>query len=512
MNRPSSASTGLRCIDRLEVGPVLVEPRKITARYVVVQGSDRSETELVYKYEEDVLDPSDPAAHNLASMVTAQAALNYGLFCDQLVFHGPFDRADTRFLEEMTRNTNREILVNKLLLPNPFLLSDRLHIDAKTAGAIEGAELSFPDLLPEKPVARAGWSKDRLRCAVLSSGGKESLLSFGLLGEIGCEVHPIYINESGRHWYTALNAHRAFRSQVPHTGRVWTNIDRVYNWMLRHLPVVRQDFAKLRADQYPIRLWTVAGFVFGALPLLRARGVGRLIIGDEYDTTLRATHQGLSHYGGLFDQSRYFDNALSRYYEKKGWGVAQFSVLRPLSELLVQTMLAKRYPELRRLQVSCHAAHLEEDRALPCGRCEKCRRVVGMLVATGADPRECGYSGKQIEDALVALRTRDVHQEAATSEHVLHMLAKQGHLPPDAPAARSARPHPEVLRLRFDSERSPFHTFPDDLRGPLHRIYGEHAEGAVQRSGRSWVEVDPMSDAVLHAPYRFGRAESDQTG
>lgn len=498
----SAWTNPLPCIDRLEVGPVIVEPRKVSSPYVVYQGDSRSETELVYKWEGDVFDPTDPGARNLASMIAAQGALNYGLFCKQIAFHGPFDEVDAAFLRDMTRNTNREILVNKLLMPNPFLIPERVVIPLSEAATLGGGELVFPDLRVKADRGR-GWGQGQSHCAVLSSGGKESLLSFGLLREIGQEVHPIYVNESGRHWYTALNAHRAFHAEVPHTQRVWTNIDRLYNWMLRHLPFVRQDFGKLRADQYPIRLWTVAGFVFGALPVLRAHGVSKLIIGDEFDTSIRPTFQGLSHYGGLYDQSRYFDNALSRYFAKKGWGVAQFSVLRPLSEFLIQKMLTQRYPDLHRLQVSCHAAHLDGERALPCGRCEKCRRVVGMHVAVGADPRACGYTGKQIEDALAALCTKDVHQEAATAQHVLHLLAKHGHLPDHERVARTARPHPEVMKLRFDAEHAPFDTFPESLREPLYRIYGEHAEGAVRRSDRAWVEIDPLSREAIDPPYRF---------
>ena len=481
----ATRGNGLRCIDRLEVGPVSLEPRKVSAPYVVWQGDHRAETDLAYKFECDVFDPDDPVARNLGTMVVAQAALNYGLFCDQIVVHGPLDAADGAFLRDMLENTNREILVHKLLMPNPFLVPGHVEISIDQAASVTGGDLVLPGL------ERGGqggtvWADGVGRVAVLSSGGKESLLSFGLLREIGHEVHPVYINESGRHWYTALNAHRGFRETVPTTQRVWTNVDRLYNWMLRHLPFVRQDFATLRADQYPIRLWTVAGLVFGALPLLRARGIGRLVVGDEFDTSLRESFHGLSHYGGLYDQSRWFDAALTRYYSKKGWGVEQLSVLRPLSELLVQKMLAERYPDLHRWQVSCHAAHLDGERALPCGRCEKCRRVVGMHVAFGADPGVCGYTPSQVKEALVGLCSRDVHQEASTAEHVLWQLAREGRLPEGAVAARAARPHPEVMKLRFDAEHSPWEGLPSDLREPLLRIFLEHAEGAVARRGRAW--------------------------
>ena len=39
----------------------------------------------------------------------------------------------------------------------------------------------------------------------------------------------------------------------------------------------------------------------------------------------------------------------------------------------------------------------DQGRVLPCGRCEKCRRIVGMMSALGADPQACGYTAEQID-------------------------------------------------------------------------------------------------------------------
>ena len=196
--------------------------------------------DLIYRYEEAVFDPDDPAALNLASVVAAQVALNYGLFCREIVFRGPFDRHDRKLLIEMAANTAREIYVKKFLEPNPFLVGKASSLSPEKRDNYLVAELVFPDAEPPRS---APWETDRGRCVVLSSGGKESLLSHGLLDELGVETHPIFVNESGRHWFTALNAYRHFSAEVPRTSRVWTNSDRVFSWMLRHLPFVREDFA-----------------------------------------------------------------------------------------------------------------------------------------------------------------------------------------------------------------------------------------------------------------------------
>jgi creatinine amidohydrolase/Fe(II)-dependent formamide hydrolase-like protein/7-cyano-7-deazaguanine synthase in queuosine biosynthesis len=496
----------LEVIDVLEVGPARIDRDRLTVPYVVHTDGHEDKCYLSYRWEEPVFDPNEPASQNLASMIGAQVAINYGLFCRRIVFNGVFDDTDRRFIQEMTENTAREIYVKKFLEYNPFLLGDARNLPAEKRQSYVRATLEFPGA-PTGTSTRSRWKlwpTDRERHAVLSSGGKDSLLSYGLLNEIGRETHPIFVNESGRHWFTALNAYRYFKEHVPNTARVWVNSDRVFAWMLRHLPFIRQDFANVRSDNYPIRLWTVAVFLFGALPLARKRGVGRLLIGDEHDSTNRTSFKGIPHYDGYYDQSRYFDNTLSLYFLRKGWSISQFSILRPLSELLIEKILAERYPDLQEYQVSCHATHKKGGRVRPCGKCEKCRRIVGMLSAIGADPTRCGYTPAQIEQCLADVAVRGTHQEAPGIEHMLHLLDQRGLLPKDsAQEHRPAAPHAEIAKLRFDRRRSPIDGVPDDLREPLYRIFLEHADGAVRRVRRDWEPFDPLLDPSLFTPYPF---------
>jgi creatinine amidohydrolase/Fe(II)-dependent formamide hydrolase-like protein len=271
--------------------------------------------------------------------------------------------------------------------------------------------------------------------------------------------------------------------------------------MLRHLPFVRRDFSRVRSDEYPIRLWTVAVFVFGALPVLRKRGIGRLLIGDEHDTTTRVTHRGITHYNALFDQSRYFDDELTRYFQRKDWGVSQFSILRPLSELLVEKVLAERYPDLLRHQMSCHATHIEKDAVRPCGRCEKCRRIVGMLKALDADPAQCGYTREQVAQCLEALPLKGVHQEQAGARQLALMLIERGLIPSTPSKFFPAHANPETLALRFHPTRSPVEAIPADLRAGVYGIFLNHANGAVSKSGRLWNDYDPLNEHALTQPY-----------
>ncbi|UCG07048.1 MAG: creatininase family protein, partial [Desulfobacterales bacterium] len=213
----SKASTDilsiLRVFDRLEVGPIKLEPRRMMAPYRLFWDGKEDQTELIYNYEESVFDPDEPDSRNLADMIAAQVAINYGLFCNAIVFHGVYDDIDRRFIRDMAENTAREIYVKKFLEPNPFLVGSAADLTPEKRQKYLLADFQFPEALRAKTKSPWQlWSTNRDKHCVLSSGGKDSLLSYGLLNEFGREVHPIFVNESGRHWFTALNAYRHFKA------------------------------------------------------------------------------------------------------------------------------------------------------------------------------------------------------------------------------------------------------------------------------------------------------------
>ena len=492
----------------LTVGPPVITRDSVKAPYTIVDlKGNEATTELIYSYEDAVFSPGDPVSQNLASVMVAQVAMNYGLFCEELVFDGLFVNADRRFIQDMSENTSREIFVNKILAENVFLQAEVKGIPAEHQKRYTAARITFINTMFSG--AALHWQQretDRSRHVVLSSGGKDSLLSYGLLKELGKEVYPLFVNESGRHWFTAINAYRHLKQNDSNTGRVWTNSDRLFNWMLRHMSFIRQDFQGIKADYYPIRLWTVAVFIFGVLPLALKRNAARIIIGNEYDTSVKAAYEGITHYSSLYDQSRYFDQALSRYYMKKGWGISQFSILRPLSEMLIMKMLVQRYPELQKEQVSCHASHEKEGRIHPCGNCEKCRRIVGMLTVLDEDPRRCGYTQEQISNCLRSLGSKSVKQIGSDAAHLFHLLITKGLITPSAGIARLSKPYPRILKLRYDHERSQFTDIPNDLRVPLIRAFLEHADGSVRLKAHQWQEFDVLASVDIHLPYPFEMA------
>ncbi len=491
-------------INKLIVRGVHVKPKRVTAEYCVEHLSGQTASyELVYSYDTAYFNTKNAADINLASMMLAQVALNYGLFCKTIEFDGLFDKADRDFLSSMMENTSREIVANKLLIRNEFIKSPYDALTPEKKAVYTNSKLIFSNSKFEGlAFSRTKERTDPEKYAILSSGGKDSLLTYGIVREIG-DAYPVFINEAGRHWFTAVNAYRHFKGIEPHSEKPWCNSDRVFNWMLKQLPFVREDHASIRSDIYPVRLWTVAVFLFGALPIVRKKAIGNILVGNEYDTTVREETSGIPNYKGLYDQSKYFDNAMTRYYKRKGWQIRQFSILRSLSELLIMEILTKRYPDLQRHQVSCHAAHKDGEKMLPCGKCEKCRRIIGMLRALDEDPCRCGYTLEQVANGLKALERQSVKQIGSDASHLYHLLLVKGLIKKNDHTKRLAKRHDEITKLRFDGERSTLSDMPVDIRKPLFDIFGKYADGAVQRKKHRWMDIELDDTFLTTLPYKM---------
>ncbi len=493
-----------KALQKLSVNTIQVETKKVKANYTVEKFSGETSTfELIYSYEHPYFSKKSAPDINLASMMLAQVALNYGLFFETIELDGLFDKTDQQFIKDMMENTSREILTNKLLIKNEFLKPPFDSLQAEKREKYTQAKLIFTNTqFQESTLVKEKTTTDFNKYAILSSGGKDSLLSYGIIKEIG-EPYPVFINEAGRHWFTAVNSHRYYKQTEPNTEKPWCNSDRLFNWMLKQFPFIKENYASIRADIYPIRLWTVAVFLFGVLPVARKKGIGNILIGDEYDTTVKGNKEGISHYNALYDQSKYFDNALTRYYKDKGWNMYQFSILRSLSEMLIMKILIKRYPELQKQQVSCHAAHELDGRMYPCGKCEKCRRIIGMVKALDENPEACGYNKVQIENGLQTLASKSVKQIGSDAAHLYFMLFEKNLIEKNNFTIKAAKKHAEIMKLRFDRERSTLEDLPKHIRKPLFSIFSQYADGTVKRENNQWTEIELNDDFLSSIKYKF---------
>ncbi len=208
--------------------------------------------------------------------------INYGLFSDEINFSFPLSENDKKYIKDNMDIISRDIFVNKIcrrradFIKKEYLPSEE---DIKPENAETRARINFSGTSDEKFTT----SFDPGSAAVLSSGGKESLLTYGLLKEMGIEVFPVFFNESGGHWRTALPAYRGMLENEKNTKKVWSNIDRFYLFMLDHMKIIREDHRKVKADTYPIRLFIFGPYIFSMLPIFIKYGIGNILLGSEYD-------------------------------------------------------------------------------------------------------------------------------------------------------------------------------------------------------------------------------------
>jgi hypothetical protein len=404
--------------------------------------------------------------------------INYGLFSKEIKLMFPISASDFSLLNDFLEIFAKDIFINKLVRKkNPYILPQFLPLESEVTyeNACPTAKINPTALSQDVPISRE--TKEN-SCGVLSSGGKESLLTYAMLKEIGAEVYPLYVNESGGHWRTALPAYRQSAKNEPNNTRVWTNVDRFYTFMLDHMRIIRPDHRKIWADTYPIRLCIFPVYVFLLLPIFKHKKIGNLLIGSELDDP-RATplFKGIKHYFGVYDQTQDFDLRMEQWYLKRLPGMRQWSAVRSISGMIVERVLTNRYPELARFQRSCHSCRFEKDKIVPCGKCSKCQGVLLFLLANQVDPSIMEYRKEDILALPERLSKGAIRLDEDEREHSLFLSKQLGLV---------GKKYCHIETIHLNKPTSDIELIPARFRTPLLKILGDYTKGFTKLDGDSW--------------------------
>jgi hypothetical protein len=439
---------------------------------------------LMVRYEEPLTDTHLP----LLRILFAIPLLNYGLFTKKFILQYPLSKADLSLFNDLNDIFSRDIFVNKIMKRRAdYILPEFLPREKYISAADAKPKAVFlPNAVTnDVPLTH---NVNPHSCGVLSSGGKESLLTYAMLKELGVEVHPLYVNESGGHWRTALTAYRSFQKTDPRTYRIWTNIDRFYLFMLDHLPFIRSDHRKVRADTYAIRLCVFPFYIFALLPVFLERKIGNVLLGSEFDD-LRHTpsYKGLIHYYGVYDQEQLYDIRMLEWYAKRIPGMNQWSALRGISGLIVERILVSRYPSLAKLQRSCHSCHITNGEVIPCGVCSKCEGILLFLLANDADPRIMNYTKEAITAFPNNLSESDLRLDDDEKEQSFYLMKGKGRFP-DVQCIG----HVEQIHVS-EAACNPA-LIPEQFRQGLLTIMEQYTKGYCLLKDEQWV---PLSKSQL---------------
>jgi hypothetical protein len=479
----------LQCFDSLAVSAPTLQAAKVKTRISVV--NTKGEQHFFYlrfKYEE----PIGKQHLDLIRLASVMPLLNYGLFTKEIRLEWQVSEADISLLSDLLEVFSRDIFVNKLVRrKNPYVLPQFIpsETDISEANARSMAKFSVADIVKDSLISS---KLDKYSCGILSSGGKESLLTYAILKEIGANVHPLYVNESGGHWRTALPAYKKFKDTDPNTARVWTNVDRFYTFMLDQMRIIRKDHREIWADTYPIRLCIFPFYVFLLLPLFVKRNIGNILIGSEFDDPrMPPCFDGIRHYFGIYDQTQDFDTRMEQWFSKRLPGMRQWSVVRPISGFVVERILALRYPDLARLQRSCHSCRFKDGEILPCGKCSKCQGVLLFLIANNIDPSIMGYNKGDVEALPSRIAEGNLRLDEDEKNHAL-VLAKL-----EDSSKKQDTFHVETIHIH--KQTCDLQLQPSHLRGPIVQILMQYTKGFSRLKEESWIPTLRPSDVSLNS-------------
>jgi hypothetical protein len=470
--------TNIQCFNSIEVYDPEIKEKTVRTRIVCESiDGERHSFVLLSKYEKS-LSEEHLAFLRLAS---AMPILNYGLFTKEITLKYSISESDVSLLKDLLNIFSRDIFINKLIRrKNPYVLPEfRLSDEDVTEENAKPLASLVPASVVEDSQLCSGL--DENSCGVLSSGGKESLLTYAMLKEVGAKVYPLYVNESGGHWRTALPAYRHHVTSEPNNGRVWINVDRLYTFMLDHMRIIRPDHRQVWSDTYPIRLCIFPVYVFYLLPIFFSQKIGNLLIGSEFDDPrISQFYKGIKHYYGVYDQTQDFDLRMEKWYEKRMPGMRQWSAVRPVSGLIVERILTKRYPEIAKFQRSCHSCHFQGRDTVPCGDCSKCLGIQLFLRANNVNPAIMGYGKKEIAAFPARLAKGGLRLDEDEREHAAFLANKY-----DSSIKGTEHAHVETIHLHKDT--ADMQLVPKRYRVRLLKIMTDYTNGFTKLYNDVWV-------------------------
>lgn len=475
--------TDLKCFDRIVVRDVKVGERGFSAVYALEFEGVRRDYKLMHRYQEDV---DVKGVEEVARLACIVPAVNYALFADEIRFDFPLHELDLSFFHRVAEATARDIFVNRIVA-RTGLIKEEYVPDADEVGPEEAKPRAHVEVRETFTGTSVEHEGDPSSCVVMSSGGQDSLLSYGLLNEAGLAAYPVFLNEAGRHWLVALKAYRWFERNVPLTRRVWSNVDRLFTFIERNMRIVVPGFHRRSKEIYPIRLFWFEHYAFSALPLALKHQIGNICFGNEFDdfTGYQLEYRGIRHYCAAYDQSQEFEKYMTSWFAARGFQLKQWSPIRSVTKLVVTRALSRRYPHLFKLAMSCHSPIHRGGRLVPCGRCLKCTGVVLFLLANGVDPAVLGYERRSYADLARRVAERRYRIGEAELEHSAYLANRIWGL-----RLPRATPHPRIEMMLFDELSSHPDAIPYcDVRERVFDVLERYTIGYTWCKGGRWVEA-----------------------
>ncbi len=223
------------------------------------------------------------------------------------------------------------------------------------------------------------------------SFGKDSLLTYAVADEIGLEPEMVYIIE------------RSMTYEQKHKTELARRFKSKFG---KQLNILRHETGKLRDYTYLGVPYTELGwglqtteYALELIPFAYGLKMKYLLFGNEQ--TAAATYMGAQGRWTVhpcYDQSHLWTMHIDQITQTfSGRSVNTGSLIEPLMDMMVQYILAHRYPEVAKYQMSCFTETDAGRNYHWCHNCSICAKMYLMCVGSGIDPKKIGLKKNMLE-------------------------------------------------------------------------------------------------------------------
>ncbi len=218
---------------------------------------------------------------------------------------------------------------------------------------------------------------------VLFSFGKESLLTLGLLKDLGVSFFPIFIKEP----------QSAFENR--HKKKLADKFFKQFNKEIEFFPL---SVGKLREDAGLYWGWDIilSQYAFTLLPYYFYYQAKYVFFGNEQSCNFYVKDKEGYYINPVFEQSvkamQLLQNIPKLFFISTNIG----SLVEPIHEIFITYILHRRYGRLGTFQMSCFSEEEEAKKRRWCGVCEKCARMYIFFKALKISPERVGFYNNEM--------------------------------------------------------------------------------------------------------------------
>ncbi len=216
------------------------------------------------------------------------------------------------------------------------------------------------------------------RAIVFFSFGKDSLLTYGLLQELGVSPILVFMKEP----QSAIeNAHKRKLA------------DRFYKKFEEEIEFFPLSIGRLRQETDMAWGWDIilSQYAFILVPYYFYYQARYLFFGNERSCNFFTTDKENYLINPVFEQSvssmQLLQSIPKLFFIQTHIG----SLIEPINEIFITYILHRRYPDIARFQMSCFSEEEEAKKKRWCGVCEKCARIYIFFKALGISPERVGF-------------------------------------------------------------------------------------------------------------------------